>query len=87
MGGVLNLRSISVSTYGVVFLSTPHNLLASHIHLLCEEGIKREMCSISHTIDKLKAKHTALQILNRDFLDLAHRYQLYCFRETLEPRV
>ena len=46
-----------------------------------------ELCRISHTIDKLRAKHTALQALNRDFLDMAHEYQLYCFREMLEPKV
>ncbi|MCJ1471754.1 hypothetical protein MMC13_000394 [Lambiella insularis] len=84
---VRNLRSISMSTYGVIFLSTPHNILASHIGLLCDAAIRREACEVSYAIDQLKAKHTALHVLNQEFMDLANQYELHCFREMLELKV
>lgn len=84
---VPDLRPISMSTYGIIFLSTPHIILPLHIDLLCEAAVCKEVGNITHTIKKLSAKYTALQTLNQEFLGLAHRYQLHCFREMLEPKV
>ncbi|MCJ1381241.1 Serine active site containing protein 1 [Xylographa soralifera] len=82
-----NLQSISISTYGVIFLSTPHNLLPSSINLICDMALQRSLSEISETIDRLKAKHWTLQKLNKEFLDLAHLYHICCFREMLEPKI
>ena len=82
-----NLRSISLSTYGVAFLATPHNIVASHIHLLCETAVQRKTSEISYAIDQLKTEHAALQRLNHDFLHIADEYQHHCFQEMLEPKV
>lgn len=45
------------------------------------------MSKISHDVERLKAKHTVLQLLNREFLNIAHDYQQHCFQELLEPKV
>ena len=50
-------------------------------------AMQRSLSEISKTIDRLKAKYSALQELNREFLELAHLYHICCFREMLEPTV
>lgn len=70
-----------------MFLATPHNILASHMNLLCDTAIHKEKDIISQAIEQLKAKHTALHLLNQDFLDIAHEYRHHCFQEMLEPKV
>ena len=82
-----DLRPISTSTYGVIFLSTPHTILPLQIDLLCEAALCKEAGETIRTIKKLRAKYTALQTLNQEFLGLAHQYQLHYFREMLEPKV
>lgn len=84
---VPDLRPISTSTYGVIFLSTPHTILPLQIDLLCEAALCKVVGETTRTIKKLRAKYTALQALNQEFLGLAHQYQLHCFREMLEPKV
>ncbi len=57
------------------------------MNLLCDTAIHREKGIISQAIERLKAKHTALHLLNQKFLDMAHKYRHHCFQEMLEPKV
>lgn len=57
------------------------------MNLLCDTAIYKEKGIISQAIERLKAQHTALHLLNQDFLDIAHEYRHHCFQEMLEPKV
>ncbi|KAL4882870.1 hypothetical protein BJY04DRAFT_206782 [Aspergillus karnatakaensis] len=86
---VEHLRSIYVSTYGILFLGTPHNgsevakwgLLLQNI---CSAVLpKKFMESSPQLIKALKTNNETLQNINSLFTDMMPRFRIYFFHETL----
>lgn len=76
-----HLRSIYVSTYGILFLGTPHKGFET-----VEWGFLLEStCSVvegqPQLIDALKTNSETLQITDRQFIQLTSRYCIYFFHE------
>ncbi|KAL3477561.1 Alpha/Beta hydrolase protein [Aspergillus californicus] len=90
---VEHLRSIYVSTYGILFLGTPHNgsevakwgILLQNI---CAAVLpKKFMDSSPHLIKALKTNNETLQNINSLFTDMVPRFHIYFFHETLSTDV
>ncbi|KAJ0426152.1 hypothetical protein BJY00DRAFT_323622 [Aspergillus carlsbadensis] len=90
---VEHLRSIYVSTYGILFLGTPHNgsevakwgLLLQNI---CAAVMPRKFMESSPQLVKaLKTNNETLQNINSLFTDMIPRFHVYFFHETLSTDV
>ncbi|PYH92748.1 catalytic protein [Aspergillus ellipticus CBS 707.79] len=88
-----HLRSIYVSTYGILFLGTPHNgsdvakwgLLLQNI---CTAVMpKKFMESSSQLVKTLKTNNETLQNINSLFADITSRFHIYFFHETLSTDI
>ncbi|KAL4978235.1 hypothetical protein BDW66DRAFT_130584 [Aspergillus desertorum] len=86
---VEHLRSIYVSTYGILFLGTPHNgsevakwgLLLQNI---CSAVLPRKFLDSSPQLIKaLKTNNETLQNINSLFTDMMPRFRICFFHETL----
>jgi hypothetical protein len=88
-----HIRSIWVSTYGILFLGTPH--LGSDmakwgvlLQNICSAVIpKKVMDSSSNLISALKTNNETLQNINSLFAEDMGRYHIYFFHETLKTDV
>jgi len=83
-----HLRSIYVSTFGILFLGTPHNgsdiakwgLL---LHNICSAVLpKKFMESSPQLVQALRTNNETLQHINSLFADLMPRFHIYFFHET-----
>ncbi|KAF7115826.1 hypothetical protein CNMCM5793_003466 [Aspergillus hiratsukae] len=83
-----HIRSIFVSTYGILFLGTPHNgsdvakwgVLLQNI---CSAVLpKKFMESSPQLIKALRTNNETLQNINSLFADIMSRFHLYFFHET-----
>jgi hypothetical protein len=83
-----HLRSVFVSTYGILFLGTPHNgseaakwgLLLQNI---CSVVLpKRVLDTSSQLIEGLKTNNENLQSINRLFTEIVGRFHIFFFHET-----
>ncbi|KAE8161064.1 Alpha/Beta hydrolase protein [Aspergillus tamarii] len=90
---IQHLRSIYVSTYGILFLGTPHNgsdiakwgLLLQNI---CSAVLpKKYMESSSQLVKALRTNNETLQNINSLFADMMSRFHIYFFHETLSTDV
>lgn len=81
-------RSIFVSTYGILFLGTPHNgsdiakwgsLLERISHAVLP---KKFMDSSPQLVQALKTNNETLQNINRLFIEIIGRYHVYFFHES-----
>ncbi|KAI9829568.1 MAG: hypothetical protein M1819_006073 [Sarea resinae] len=82
-----HLRNIVVSTYGILFLGTPHNgsdfakwgvLLQS----ICSAALpKKFMDSSPQLVEALKNQSETLQNINRDFENIQDTFHIFCFHE------
>ncbi|KAL4969522.1 LipA and NB-ARC domain protein [Aspergillus stella-maris] len=90
---VEHLRSIYVSTYGILFLGTPHNgsevakwgLLLQNI---CAAVLPRKIMDSSPDLVKaLRTNNETLQNINSLFTDMMPRFHVYFFHETLSTDV
>jgi hypothetical protein len=83
-------RSIYVSTYGIIFLGTPHlgSDTAKWGHLL--QGLadailpKKVMESEPHLVRTLKANNEILQNINLHFLDIYQRFEIEMVHEAVK---
>jgi len=77
-------RSIYVSTYGVVFLGTPHNgsdlaKWGSLLQAIASVAPKRILDSSPQLVDALKSQSETLQNINRYFVQIMYRFHiLFC---------
>lgn len=82
-----HLRSIYVSTYGILFMGTPHlgSDLAKWGTLLqsiASATLPRKFFdSSSHLVEALKTNNETLQNINRHFNEIMPRLRIYCFYE------
>lgn len=82
-----HLRSISVSTYGILFLGTPH--LGSDVgrwcsylkHFCNDQSSDASNYSQSLLVDTLKTNSETLQVIDRDFIHLTHLFRIFFFHE------
>ncbi|KAL4897102.1 hypothetical protein BDV59DRAFT_198528 [Aspergillus ambiguus] len=88
-----HIRSIWVSTYGILFLGTPH--LGSDIakwgvllQNICSAVMpKRVMDTSSNLVNALRTNNETLQNINSLFAEDMGRYHIYYFHETLKTDV
>lgn len=82
-----HLRSISVSTYGVLFLGTPHKgadlgQWGSYLEWLCSAVVpKKVLDSKPQLINALKTNGETLQTIDRQFTNMMDRYHIFFFHE------
>lgn len=83
-----HLRTLYVSTYGILFLGTPHNgsdiakwgLLLQKI---CNAVLPKSILESSpHLVNALKTNNETLQNINALFADMMGRFHVYFFHET-----
>lgn len=80
-------RSIYVSTYGVLFLGTPHNgsdlaKWGSLLERISSAVLPKKFFDTSpQLIQALKTNNETLQNINRLFIEIHNRYHLYFFHE------
>lgn len=83
-----HLRSVYVSTFGILFLGTPHNgsdvakwgLL---LHNICTAVMpKKFMEGSSQLVQSLRTNNETLQHINSLFADIQTRFHIYLFHET-----
>jgi hypothetical protein len=83
-----HLRSVYVSTFGILFLGTPHNgsdiakwgLL---LHNICSAVMpKKFMESSPQLVKALRTNNETLQHINSLFADIMSRFHVYLFHET-----
>lgn len=82
-----HLRSIFVSTYGILFLGTPHlgsNIAewGSRLESICGAIPPSKMVDIQpQLVNALKTNSETLQTIDRDFIQLVSRFHIYFFHE------
>ncbi|MCJ1264537.1 hypothetical protein MMC22_004409 [Lobaria immixta] len=82
-----HLRSIFVSTYGILFLETPHQgsdiaKWGSKLEKICDAVMPNEMInSQSELINALRIKNETLLNIDRQFIQLCSRFCIYFFHE------
>ncbi|MCJ1246579.1 hypothetical protein MMC30_003788 [Trapelia coarctata] len=81
-----HLRSICVSTYGILFLGTPHKgadlaSWGSFLEWLCKAVPKKALDTSPQLIDALKTNSETLQNIDRDFAQIMSRFHLFFFHE------
>ncbi|KAJ6083181.1 hypothetical protein N7467_007316 [Penicillium canescens] len=83
-----HLRSVYVSTFGILFLGTPHNgsdiakwgLL---LHNICSAVLPKKFMEASPQLVKaLRTNNETLQHINSLFVDIMGRFHIYFFHET-----
>lgn len=83
-----HLRSVYVSTFGILFLGTPHNgsdiakwgLL---LHNICNAVLPKKFMEASPQLVKaLRTNNETLQHINSLFVDIMGRFHIYFFHET-----
>lgn len=85
---IQHLRSIYVSTYGILFLGTPHNgsdiaKFGSLLQSICSAVLPKRLFDTSpQLINSLKTDNEHLQIINRDFVQIMARFRIYFFHES-----
>ncbi|EXJ85692.1 hypothetical protein A1O1_06060 [Capronia coronata CBS 617.96] len=82
------LRSIYVSTYGILFMGTPHNgsnlaKWGSLLQKVCAAAFpKKFLDSSPQLVQALQANNETLQNINRLFIEIIGRFHVYFFYES-----
>lgn len=84
---VEHLRSVYISTYGILFLGTPHNgsdiaKWATMLQSICSVVLPKKFFDSSpQLVESLKSNNETLQNINRLFSDFLDRFHIYFFHE------
>ncbi|KAK5098937.1 hypothetical protein LTR70_000944 [Exophiala xenobiotica] len=82
-----HLRSIYLSTYGILFMGTPHNgsdlaKWGSLLQSIASATLPRKLFdSSSHLVEDLKKNNETLQNINRQFTEIMPRLHVFYFYE------
>ena len=82
-----HLRSIFVSTYGILFLGTPHKGSdvadwGSGLESVCSAILPRKLIDTQpQLVNALKTDNETLQNIDREFIQLASSFHIYFFHE------
>ena len=76
-----HLRSIYVSTCGILFLGTPHKGFETLEWDFLLESTCRGVVTQPQLINALKTNSETLQIIDRQFIQLANKFRIYFFHE------
>ena len=82
-----HLRSIYVSTYGILFLGTPHKgsdvaQWGSRLEWICSAVMPRKVLdSQPQLVDALKKENETLQNIDRQFIQLMSKFHVFFFHE------
>jgi hypothetical protein len=85
---IRHLRSIYISTFGILFLGTPHNGSEAAkwgllLQKICSVMLPRKVLDTSpQLVEALKTRNETLQNINRLFNDSFSRFHIYFFHET-----
>ncbi|KAL8823327.1 MAG: hypothetical protein Q9191_005958 [Dirinaria sp. TL-2023a] len=83
----IHLRSIYISTYGILFLGTPHkgsdvSKWCSRLEDICGATLPSSSINTQqYPISVLKANNETLQNIDRQFAQLSDRYHIFYFHE------
>jgi len=83
----VHLRSIYLSTYGILFMGTPHNgsdlaKWGSLLQSIAAATLPRKLFdSSSHLVEDLKKNNETLQNINRQFTEIMPRLHVFYFYE------
>ena len=82
-----HLRSIFVSTYGILFLGTPHKGLnatnwRSRLEAICQAALSNEVINKNlQLINTLKSNNETLQNIDRQFIQLSRSLHIFFFHK------
>ena len=82
-----HLRSIYVSTFGILFLGTPHKgsdiaEWGSRLEWICSVALPSKLVDTKpQLVDALKKNNETLQVIDRQFIQLMNRFHVYFFHE------
>ena len=82
-----HLRSIYVSTYGILFLGTPHKgsdlaEWGSRLEWICGATLPKRLINTQpQLVNALKSDSETLQVIDRDFIHLTSRFHIFFFHE------
>ena len=82
-----HLRSIFVSTYGILFLGTPHKGLntsnwRSRLQAICQAAIPKDLKNDNiQLINELRSNNETLQNIDRQFIQLSRSFHIFFFHE------
>lgn len=88
-----HLRSIFVSTYGILFLGTPHKgadiaKWGSRLERICDAVIPgRILDTRRDLVDALKKNNETLQNIDRQFSQIMGRFHIFFFHEAKPTKV
>lgn len=83
-----HLRSVFVSTYGILFLGTPHKgsdiaEWGSRLEWICGAVMPKKFVDTQpQLVDALKKDNETLQNIDRQFIQLTSRFHIYFFHES-----
>lgn len=80
-----HLRSIFVSTYGILFLGTPHKgadvaKWGSRLEWICS-AVMPQNSTAPQLVEALKTNNETLQNIDRQFIQIMNKYHIYFFHE------
>ncbi|KAI9799148.1 MAG: hypothetical protein M1833_004188 [Piccolia ochrophora] len=86
---IQNLRSVFVSTYGIIFLGTPHNgadpaKWGKMLQSMCQALLPKKILDTKpQLVDTLKTQSETLQNINIGFANIMDKFHIYLFHEAL----